>query len=241
MSKAIKNSLSAVGLLFLGLVFALPVCASNKASSEISADEKKKVFEKISTLQKDVHSLRASVSQEKHLTLLKKQINVEGTVTIAKPDRLRWDMVRPERAITVVDGENMTVYHPDKKEAQVRALSDSPIASNAMSFFVAFMSGSLGEIEKKFMLQIFRQDGRLIFKLTPLSGMAGKYLSSVTIQYEEATGLPQEFEMTTPKGDRTVTRLTNIRTNPALKPETFKLKLPDDVWITNKFEPINNN
>ncbi len=69
-------------------------------------------------LHKDMHSIFASVSQEKQLAALKKKVVVEGTVTMAKPNMLKWDVVKPERSVTVIDGETMTVYHPDIKEAQ---------------------------------------------------------------------------------------------------------------------------
>ncbi|HJW85980.1 MAG TPA: hypothetical protein VJ440_05035, partial [Candidatus Brocadiaceae bacterium] len=41
-------------------------------------------------------------------------------------------------------------------------------------------------------------------KLTPLSKMVGKYLSSIIIYYDGDTGLPHGFEMITPKSDKTV-------------------------------------
>jgi outer membrane lipoprotein-sorting protein len=231
--------------LFLSLFFILLVCtfsvhASNNALEEISADEKQKIFEKINAIQKDIHSICASISQEKHLTILKKKMHIEGTVMVAKPNMLRWEILKPEKSITVIDGETMTVYHPEIKEAQVHTLSENLIASNAMGFFIAFMSGSLHEMEKKFTVNILRKDGELIFDLIPLSRMVSRYVSSITIYYDAGTGLPQKFDVLTPKGDKIITKLTNIKTNLELKPETFKIKLPDDVWITNKFEQINN-
>ncbi|MEW6419695.1 MAG: outer membrane lipoprotein carrier protein LolA [Nitrospirota bacterium] len=227
--------------LFFTIMFActFSVHASDNENREISAGEKQKIFERIKALQKDIYSILASVSQEKQLTILKKKMHIEGTVMVAKPNMLRWEILKPEKSITIIDGETMTVYHPEIKEAQVYALSENLIARNIMSFFMAFMSGSLQEMEKKFTVNIFRKDGGLIFILTPLSRIASRYLSSITVYYDEGTGLPRGFETTTPKGDITVTKLMNIRTNPELKPETFKIKLPEDVWITNKFKQNN--
>lgn len=221
------------------LVWVFSVGASNNTSVELSSDEKKKIFERLQILQKEVHSLHASVRQTKQLAALKKRVDIEGKVSLLKPNLLRWEVSKPERSVTVVDGEMMTVYHPDLKEAQVYALSEHLIARNTMSFFTTAMGSSLLEMEKTFSVSVFRDADGIAFRLEPHSKMAQKYLSHIVIYYDEGTGLPKSFEVVTPKGDKTVTRLTDIKTNPELGPETFKLRLPKDTWVTNQLEPDN--
>lgn len=215
-------------------------CAANSPLQEVSVVEKQKILEKFKMLHKDMHSIYASVSQEKQLAALKKKVVVQGTVTMAKPNMLKWDVVKPERSVTVIDGETMTVYHPDIKEAQVYALSENLIARNAMSFFSTAMSGDLAEMEERFSVSIFKNDGEVVFRLVPTSKIVGRYLAAVVIHYDEKTALPKGFEMSTPKGDKTTTRLTNIKVNPDLTPGAFQLKMPLDVWVTNKVEPRSN-
>ncbi len=244
MSRAEKVSLHLFGFL-IALVtvcafFPCVPCAASNSPQELSASERQKILEKFKVLHKDMHSIFASVSQEKQLTSLRKKVVVEGTVTMMKPNMLKWDVVKPERSVTVIDGETMTVYHPDIKEAQVYDLSDHMIARNTMSFFSTAMSGDLAEMEKKFSVSIFRDEGEVLFRLVPISKIVGRYLAAVVIRYDEKTALPKGFEMSTPKGDKTVTRLTNVKVNPELAPGAFQLKMPLDVWITNKIEPRNN-
>jgi outer membrane lipoprotein-sorting protein len=229
------------GFLLLALLCISPVVAvASNDLQELSLDERQKIIEKFKELQKNIHSISALIKQEKHLAVLKKKVLTEGTLAMAKPNMLRWEIVKPEKSITVTDGGAMTVYHPDIKEAQVYSISENLMARNAMSFFPIAMNGSLFDLEKKFSASIFRRDGEIVYILIPLSKAAGRYMSSVTIYYDEATGLPRGFDMTTPKGDTTVTKLTDVRTNPELRPEMFNIKLPADVWITNKFEHNNN-
>ena len=111
-------------LLLLGTFLSSRPCNANSSLQEVSAVERQKILEKFKMLHKDMHSIFASVSQEKQLAALKKKVVVEGTVTMASPNMLKWDVVKPERSVTVIDGETMTVYHPDIKEAQVYTLSD---------------------------------------------------------------------------------------------------------------------
>jgi outer membrane lipoprotein-sorting protein len=230
-----------ISICFSLILFLLhSVAVASKDIREVSAEEKQKIFERLKELQKDIHSMHATVNQEKQLSVLKKKIQVKGTIIMAKPNMLRWDVTMPEKSITVIDGETMTVYHPTAKEAQVYNLSEDFVARNTMSFFATAMGGNLNEMEKKFTVTVFRNDGKIVFKLIPLSSIARKYLSDIAVYYDEVTGLPGGFEVTTPKGDRTITKLADIKINPEIKPDTFELKLPGDVWITNKIENTNN-
>lgn len=225
-----------IAVLFIGLVLPSTVGAVNNTAEEVSPPERQKIFEKFMGLTKGYHSITAAVHQEKQLSLLGEKIYIDGIVTMKKPNMLRWDIVKPAKSITVIDGKEMTVYHPEAKEAQVYTLSGNLIARNTLRFFTTALSGSLSEMEKSFSVNISRKEGEIVIKLIPLSKIAGRYLSSIIVYYKEETGLPLGFEMTTPKGDKTVTRLSNITVNPEIDTGTFSIELPKDVWITNSLE-----
>ncbi len=227
-------------VLFLSLFFLTPLYAASDTLEEISSADRQKIVNKLQGLAKETQTIAATVTQEKQLLLLKEKVSVNGSVLLKKPNMFRWDMVKPDKSIMVIDGEMMTIYHPDAKEAQVFNLSGNLIASNTVKFFTTTLWGSLTEIEKKFSVTMFRKDSEIVFKLVPISKIVGRYLSSLLIYYDEETGVPQGFEMTTPKGEKTVTRLSNIKINPEIKADLFKLKLPEDVCITNNPEQQQN-
>ncbi|HJW87132.1 MAG TPA: outer membrane lipoprotein carrier protein LolA [Candidatus Brocadiaceae bacterium] len=227
-------------VLFFCLIFPVTGYALSDEGQEVSPAEKQKIFEKLHELSKSTFAIIATVNQEKQLVMLKEKILVDGTVTMKKPDMFRWEMVRPAKSITVIDGEEMTVYTPESKEAQVYSLSDNTMARTTMKFFSTTMWGAITEMEKRFAVKTFRKDGEIVLKLTPLSKMVGKYLSSIIIYYDGDTGLPHGFEMITPKSDKTVTKLSNIKVNPDIKPDVFKLTLPEDVWVTNNSDRSRN-
>jgi outer membrane lipoprotein-sorting protein len=240
MSRVKRNSQLSIVLsfwLFVVGFFVSPfVDALGGGQREVSQAEKEEIVEKFSELQKVIHSLCAAVIQEKHLAVLKKKVHIEGAVEMARPNMLRWEVAKPEKSITVINGETMTVYYPDAKEAQVYTLSENFIARNTMSFFITAMSGDLHEMEKRFSVSVFRNGGEIVFKLVPLSGIVSRYLSNIIVSYDETTGLPKGIEVTTPGSDRTITTLADIRINSEFRPETFKIKLPENVRITNKDE-----
>ncbi|OHB37200.1 MAG: hypothetical protein A2099_04365 [Planctomycetes bacterium GWF2_39_10] len=232
----ITNSCLFYVALLIGFFLSPSIEASSYIEQGVSSADKQRIFERLTELSKDTDSITATINQEKQLSLLKEKICINGTVIMKKPNMFRWDIVKPDKSIIAVDGETMTVYHPEIKEAQVYNLIGNLIARNTMRFLTITMWGSLNEIEKNFTFNILRKEDEIIFKLVPVSKIISRYLSSIIIHYEEKTGFPRGFEITTPKGDKTVTRLSNIKINPEIKTGTFKIKLPEDVRITNNFE-----
>ena len=95
------------------------------------------------------------------------------------------------------------------------------------------MWGALEKMDKRFKVDISGEKGILTVTLTPLSKMISKYLSSVIIFYNEKNGMPQGFEVSTPAGDRTVTRLEDVEMDPVISNDTFRLKLPPNVVVND--------
>lgn len=236
MGTAEKCTLVFYVTLFISLLVLTPLHAASDTPEEISSADRQKIVSKLKELEKETQTIAATITQEKQLFLLKEKVCVNGSVLMKKPNMFRWDMVKPDKSIMVIDGKVMTIYHPDVKEAQIFNLSGNLIASNTVKFFTTTLWGSLSEMEKKFSVTMFRRNSEIVFKLVPLSKIVGRYVSSLLIYYDEKTGVPQGFETITPKGEKTITRLSNIKINPEIEKDLFKLKLPEDVCITNNQE-----
>ena len=235
------NRVSIILFLFISLL-ASPsgIAASNSAIQRPVENGRSDGFERIKRMQNNIHSLSATISQEKNYSALKEAIHVNGRVVLKKPNLLRWEADAPERSVISVDGVTMTIYYPDINEAKIYKLSEQFIAKNTMRFFSSVMWGSFEDMEKKFAMTVSHEKGKISFQLKPLSKIVRRYLSSVVISYDDRTGLPLSFELTTPKGDRTLTTLSDIKVNPVLEPGIFNLDLPQDVVITNLLDPMNS-
>jgi|GEM_PF-1498866 len=225
------------------LLFVIPpsLCwASNNLKGVEDPYEQKIIVESLKKLQSGISSVVATIYQEKHLRVLKKDLQIRGSIILQKPNRLRMETAAPEQSITVVNGKTMTVYHPVEKEAEVYDFTEDIIAKNTMQFFNSIVWGSFKRLKERFKVKMLRDNNLIVFELSPLSSIIAKYLSSITIEYDAETGLPEEFTLITPGGDKIQTRLSDIKINTTIKPGTFDLILPADVWITNRIEDDEN-
>lgn len=230
-------------LLFLVFIFITftPASAMYEGRKVSDPKERKIIDEKLDKLHEGIESIRATIDQRKHITLLKKEIVTKGYVTLQKPTSLRLETVSPERSIIVVDDKTMRVYRPDEKKAEEFDLSGNVIARNTVQYFREFILGPSGGIDSRFDINVYINDSFIVYELIPTSKIIAKYLMSIIILYEKDTGLPESFTVTTPRGDKTITKLTNIDINPHIEPGTFDLNLPADVKIIKKLEDGQTN
>ncbi|HKZ46897.1 MAG TPA: outer membrane lipoprotein carrier protein LolA, partial [Thermodesulfobacteriota bacterium] len=116
----------------------------------LHAKEMAEAVNRLKDIQKDIDVISAVVYQKKKNPLLKKEVETKGTITMKRPNLIYWDITKPERHITIIDGKNMWVYQPDLKEARRYILSEQFAARQTMNFFSSAMNMSIKEMEKNF-------------------------------------------------------------------------------------------
>ena len=201
------------------------------AGVPLTGDERARAIQRLQARQREVQSFRAAVVQRKRHPLLKGEVVTEGTLLFRRPNRLRWEMTTPERLIVAIDEQSLLIYRPDRKEAERRDLRDDFGARAAMEFLAAGMSFDVAEMEKRFQVDLYREDGRLSLALTPRSHWVARAIASVTITQEDADGLPRQIVVVGQKGERTDTTLTRVAVNPPLPEDAFTLRLEPDVRV----------
>src|SRR2546425_3104399 len=98
-------------VLMLGLL-PLAAGAQSRPAPEALARSLQQRYEGIKDFSADfVHTYRGGV--------LRQQAKEQGTVTVKKPGRMRWEYTTPERKLFVSDGVKIYSYLPDDKQVIV--------------------------------------------------------------------------------------------------------------------------
>ena len=207
------------------------------AENQVVGEERVQILDRLAERMRDVTSLQASVVQRRRHPLLKGEAVSEGTLVFKKPNSLRWEVVKPERAIVVIDGRTLLIYYPDRKEAERRDLRADFASQAAVEFLMAGMTLDVAELEKRFQVDLFRESGRFTLLLTPRSQLVAKAVASVALVLDEGDAVPHQIVVVGPKGDRTETTLTHVIINPELRQDPFTLRLPPGVRVTDVGKP----
>ena len=197
----------------------------------VTGSERALWFETTKERQKGIEALRASVLQRKRHPSLKGELVTEGTLLFRKPALLRWDVVRPEAMVVVMDDRTLTTYHPSRKEAERKFLTDSLVTRAAAEFLTIGMTLSLPELERRFHVELLRGEGYHVLKLSPRGKWLSRAVSSISIYHAEEEGTPRRIVVQGAGGGWTETRVTRVVTNPVLPPDAFDLRLGPDVNV----------
>jgi outer membrane lipoprotein-sorting protein len=65
-------------------------------------------------------SLRAEFRQEKHLTMFSDVIKSRGVLAFARPNQLRWEIIKPFRSLLIVNGQKVAKF--DSRDGKPRKL-----------------------------------------------------------------------------------------------------------------------
>ena len=148
-----------------------------------------------------------------------------GSVAIARPGKLRWDIQKPYPQLVVGDGEKIWIYDPELKQVTVRkagqAISSSP---------AALLAGS-NELEKDFVLEEAGEaEGMNWVEATPRAGDSG--FEKVRLGFAgkdlKAMELHDSF------GQRTLIRFSGLERNITLPPATFRFAPPAGVDVVGE-------
>lgn len=197
----------------------------------VSGGEKTRILEELRRRQNELVSFRASVLQRRRHPLLRDDMESEGTVSFHKPNRVRWEVRTPEHRVLVLDRSRMTTYFPDRREAVRVNLRDRPNSRMMLDAFSMGWTSSLKDLERRFRIDLYRDDPFTVLKLTPRSRWVSRALSSILLYHEHGEPVPCRVIVTGARGDRSETTLRDVLVNPALEPGTFELTLGPDVRI----------
>lgn len=166
---------------------------------------------------KSTRTLKADFSQVIIGKNGRKPQESSGTVAIARPGKLRWEILKPYPQLVVGDGEKVWIHDPDLQQVTVRKVGQAIGGSPA-----ALLSGS-NELEMNFTLkEAGEAEGMAWVEATPKAGDSGFEAVRLGFAGRELKAM----ELQDSFGQTTLIRFNRIERNPALPAGTFKFTPP---------------
>jgi len=179
------------------------------------------LMERLKESYSKIHSIQADFTQETTVGV-KKKMTYKGKVYIV-PGKSLWDYQTPQPQLVWTQGDTFVLYDPVNKEAVKGVLDKEAIVTRGPFFSL------IDEIQKYYDAKEGKGEAPVLI-LSPKN--AHSPIQKVTIYFNPKTLLIERVETLDSLGNLNTVSFQNIKVNIPIPPETFQIKLPPDVKIS---------
>ncbi|MBI2895501.1 MAG: outer membrane lipoprotein carrier protein LolA [Deltaproteobacteria bacterium] len=199
------------------LVFAVALAATAGASP---LDE---ALGRIEAARAGVRTLRADFTQDKVMSLFAERMRSTGRLSVLLPDRLRWELLRPDPSVFILSGRTMRYRLPGARgDLDVRSAGSLGVV---LGDLVGFLGGPLAQLRARYRMELGTPEGtaagQTVVIATPLGADVRRSVSRLRMRFEG--GRLGAVTIEEPGGDRSEIRFSNVRVNEPLGSSPFTL------------------
>ena len=175
-------------------------------------------WESIHSAARDIRSVQAAFTQEKHLQILAQPLQSYGLLIFAAPDRLRWEYQAPLPSVLLMDEGRVQRFVKTGGTWTEDASAALPAMSFVMQEIGRWMNGRFDE-NPDFDARL-EPDGRIV--LTPRKTALATVIQKIVLQLSQTPGVIEL--VTVYEDDDNFTRLhfKNVTVNQPIDPAMFK-------------------
>ncbi|HYL37160.1 MAG TPA: outer membrane lipoprotein carrier protein LolA [Bryobacteraceae bacterium] len=234
------HSLAASVFLALSLALSLSVLPLVEAAPPNPKEALQAVLERMDRAAGEFKAMTAQVSYVTHTDVLNEDSTETGTVAMQKvqPGEVRGlvEFISPDRHTVTFEKRRVQHYYPKIKTLEVYDLGDR--GEQLDRFFMIGFGNSGTELAKDYGMKLLgtetmkgsTETRAVRLQLIPKSGEAQEYLKSVELWIpEQGDPYPLREKILQPSGDYRLVIYSDLKINPALKPDALQLKLPAGV------------
>ncbi len=165
-----------------------------------------------------VTTLTGPFTQERSIGLLAAKVRSTGTLTLVRPDRLRWELAPPDEAIYWVTPDGLA-YRSPTGQGKVPAASQK--ATAALADLRILLGGDLNELRGRYDLRgSCPEHAPFVLHATPKPGVEAPF-QDMTFTLAPDLIAPETVTITEGPRDRTEIRFGTLRVNAPVPPSAM--------------------
>lgn len=147
-----------------------------------------------------IPSSHARFVETRQIALLTQPVELKGSLSYERPDRLSKHVQSPVDELLSVDGDALTVVNKTKGEKRVVSLREQPAAGALVASVRATLAGDLPQLERHYKVDFFGTRDAWSLRLVPRDARVARYVESIT--FAGADARLQRMEAVETSGDR---------------------------------------
>jgi outer membrane lipoprotein-sorting protein len=162
------------------LTGALAIAASQLVGGVAHADDVEATLRAITKARAKTRTLRARFTQTRTIGLLATEVKSKGSLTMVRPDRLRWQLDPPD-AVTYWVGPDGLAIDSGDGVTRIGKAGASRFAA-VLDDLMVMLGGDLTKLRARYRLETRRKDGKLELSATPKNKKVAKHVRKLTMR-----------------------------------------------------------
>jgi outer membrane lipoprotein-sorting protein len=147
-----------------------------------------------------VRSFSSQFVQERRLALFTEPVIFHGSLTVVRPDRLRWEFTAPIPSVLIFRGEQ-GIRCNDKAPPTHFDLGTDPIMRTVAEQLWLWLGGDYSRLNALYLME---KSGPSALRITPKDLRVLDYINNITITFNTTSRQPEKVEIADPGGDTTI-------------------------------------
>jgi outer membrane lipoprotein carrier protein len=174
----------------------------------------------------------AKFFQESMLKAMQISDTAEGSLTVKRPGKMRWEYTIPDVQTVVSDGRTMWIYRPADNQVMV---------GKAPAFFsggkgAGFLS-DISQVRKSFSIEVLKAENDAYYRLRLTPRKASPDLADVILSVKKTDSQVDQVITHNVYGDETQIKLSDYRFNINPKDTLFTFDPPEGVDVVKADQP----
>lgn len=196
-----------------------------RGGDKVDEPKVRAVLDRLDRAQREIKTFRAELVETRELAVLDKPDILRGTLTFARPGKIRWQYDAPDARIYVLADGQLTGWIPgenraekldvSKRRGQIERLIGLGQDANSLDreFRITLGSGPAPE-------------GTDELVLVPRSRRVKRRVQEIRLAVDRENGLPRVIRYMTGDGDKIALEMRAFTINPQLAANAFDLQIP---------------
>lgn len=178
----------------------LLVVGSSQPLVAAESEDLRNFLAEIQAASEKVRSFSSEFVQERRLALFAEPVFFHGSLTVVRPDRLRWEFTSPLPSVLIFRGEQ-GIRCSDKAPPTHFDLGTDPIMRTVAEQLWLWLGGDYSRLNALYLME---KSGPSALRITPKDHRVSDYISSITITFDTTSRQPEKVEIADPGGDTTI-------------------------------------
>jgi outer membrane lipoprotein-sorting protein len=187
------------------------------ASARVArADDLERLMADVSKARAPLKTLRGPFTQERTIGLLAAKVKSSGTLTLVRPDRLRWELAAPDDVVYWINPEGLA-YRSKRSEGRTSA---GRLAAS-LDDLRTVLAGDLRDLRARYAMRVIATEPELAFEATPLPSTKIP-VQRITFSLAADRVTPVRVELVEGPRDKTIITFGTLERDAVIDPATMR-------------------